>query len=200
MGHININSLPNKYVALMNIVNLNLDTFLISETKIDDSFPDAQFTCNGYSKPYRKDRKLGGGGLLCFVNNNIPSRQLNIDSLPNDIEIISIELNLRKQKWLCLGIYHPPNQDNQYFLDEMSKILDFYSSSYENIFIMGDFNMEPKNQLMDNFLQTFNLYNLVKEPTCYKGDTPKCIYLMLTNKKHSFKNTITVKTELSDFH
>ena len=65
---------------------------------------------------------------------------------------------------------------------------------------MGDFNMEPKIQLMDNFLQTFNLYNLVKEPTCYKGNTPKCIDLMLTNKKHSFKNTITVETGLSDFH
>ena len=41
-----------------------LDIFLISETKIDSSFPDAQFSNEGYFNPYRKDRCLGSGGLL----------------------------------------------------------------------------------------------------------------------------------------
>ena len=50
----------------MNLVTNKLDVFLISETKIDNSFPDAQFCYEGYCTPHRKDRKLGGGGFLCI--------------------------------------------------------------------------------------------------------------------------------------
>ena len=88
MGHLNINSLPNKFDGIMDMVGKNLDIFLISETKIDFSFPDAQFSYEGYSKPHRKDRSLGGGGLLMYVNENIPSRKLNKHTLPPDVEIM----------------------------------------------------------------------------------------------------------------
>ena len=68
MGHLNINSLPNKSEGIMDIVAENIDVFLISETKIDYSFPEAQFKYNGYGLPHRRDRALGGGGLILFVN------------------------------------------------------------------------------------------------------------------------------------
>lgn len=137
-----------------------------------------------------------------YVNDDILSRQLSASSLPTgtDIEVISIEINLRKQKWILLGIYHPPNQDSKYFLQELGKMLNFFLSSHENIIILGDFNLEPTNPLLDNFANTFGLYNLVKEPTCFKSDIPTCIDLILTNKKNSFQNTIAVETGLSDFH
>ena len=38
-GQININSIRNKFDLLMNIVKNVIDTFMISETKIDKSFP-----------------------------------------------------------------------------------------------------------------------------------------------------------------
>ena len=43
IGHININSIRNKFEALVDGVNQNLDILLISETKLDNSFPAAQF-------------------------------------------------------------------------------------------------------------------------------------------------------------
>ena len=54
LGHLNINSIPNKFDGIMDLVKGKLDIFLISETKIDISFPDAQFCCKGYSIPHRK--------------------------------------------------------------------------------------------------------------------------------------------------
>ena len=63
----------------------DLDIFLISKTKIDSSFPDAQLFCNGFSKPHRKDRNLGGGVLLMCVNENIPSRTSHEHYIPDDI-------------------------------------------------------------------------------------------------------------------
>ena len=98
MGHLNINSIPNKFEGIIDAVAKDLDIFLISETKIDISFPEAQFFYSGYSKPHRKDRNLGGGGLLMYVNENIPSRILVEHTIPGDIEILCVKINLRKQK------------------------------------------------------------------------------------------------------
>ena len=43
-GQININSIRNKFDLLMNIIKNEIDIFMISETKIDNSFPISQFT------------------------------------------------------------------------------------------------------------------------------------------------------------
>ena len=56
IGHININSIRNKFESLMKLVNKNLDILMISETKIDDTFPESQFLIEGFSAPYRLDR------------------------------------------------------------------------------------------------------------------------------------------------
>ena len=46
---LNINSLRNKFESLQHIINKNIDVLLISETKIDSSFPSAQFHLEGYA-------------------------------------------------------------------------------------------------------------------------------------------------------
>ena len=47
LGHVNINSIRNKFDALTYIIGNNIDIILISETKTDDSFPTAQFLFKG---------------------------------------------------------------------------------------------------------------------------------------------------------
>ena len=42
----------------------NIDILLVSETKIDDSFPNGNFLIDGFSTPYRLDRNSNGGGLM----------------------------------------------------------------------------------------------------------------------------------------
>ena len=70
LGHLKINSLRSKFDGIMDIAATNLIFFLVSESKIDDCF--AQFSHEGYCKPYRKDMTIWGGGLLRLVNENIP--------------------------------------------------------------------------------------------------------------------------------
>ena len=43
LGHLSINSIQTKFEALKFIIDNNIDIFLISETKLDDSFPTDQF-------------------------------------------------------------------------------------------------------------------------------------------------------------
>ena len=41
LSHVNINSIRNNFDALSYIIGNNIDIILISETKIDDTFPTA---------------------------------------------------------------------------------------------------------------------------------------------------------------
>ena len=48
IGHLNVNSIRNKFLDLKELVLSDTDICLISETKLDDSFPHRQFHVNGY--------------------------------------------------------------------------------------------------------------------------------------------------------
>ena len=55
-GHLNISSVRDKFSGFKDLVLKETDTCLLTETKIDDSFPNSQFFAEGY-KMYRKDIK-----------------------------------------------------------------------------------------------------------------------------------------------
>ena len=63
IGHLNVNSLRNKFTAVEELIKGKIDIGLISETKIDESSPNQQFKINGY-KTIRRDRNSFGGGLI----------------------------------------------------------------------------------------------------------------------------------------
>ena len=52
IGHLNINSVRNKFDFLADIVKDNVDILMISESKLDDSFPDSQFLRQGFGKHF----------------------------------------------------------------------------------------------------------------------------------------------------
>ena len=137
---------------------------------------------------------------MVYVNNSIPSKLLNKLFIPSDLQIIPIEINLRKSKWLVISIYKPPSTKNDYFLDNLNKVIEFYSSSYENILTLGDFNLEPSVPIMNSFMSTNEFTSLYRKPTCFKSKKGTCIDLLLTNKHRSFKHTSGFETGMSDFH
>ena len=97
IGHLNINSIRNKFECLKYMIDKNVDLLLISETKLDETFPEQQFHIEGFSPPYRRDRNDKGGGLLLFVREYVPSRKINVELSPQ-IEAIVIEINLKKKE------------------------------------------------------------------------------------------------------
>ena len=66
-AHLNINSISNKFEFLVEQVKGNIDVLMISETKIDDSFPIDNFVIDGYSTPYRLNRNSCVGGILLYI-------------------------------------------------------------------------------------------------------------------------------------
>ena len=199
LAYLNINSVRNKFSSLLTTLNGNLDVVAIAETKIDNSFPSSQFLITNFKTPFRLDVSQNKDGLLVYVKNGIPSRQLSNLSLPNDIQVIIVEIRLTKTKWLAIFIYRPPSQHLEYFLNNLNFLLDFYSE-FKNCIIMGDFNCEPSHPKMLTFLYGNLLYNHMKSKTYFKTAAGTCIDLILSNQKFSLQHTSSVDTGLSDFH
>ena len=129
--------------------------------------------------------------MLVYIKSSLPSRIMSNFKLPENNQVIPFELTLRKEKWLFLSINKSPLQRNNYFLDTLNDLLDFYSGD--------DFNLESTNPVMINFMDSQNFTNVIKNNTCFKGEC-SCIDLILTNRKYCFKNTSSYETGISDHH
>ena len=114
IGHFNVNSLRNKFISIEELIKSKLDIFLVSETNIDHSFPNQQFSIDGYKTNHR-DRNNFDGGLLLYVNEYITCREITAEQIDSNFEISFLEVTLRTRKWFIIGLYKPPNQKEEYF-------------------------------------------------------------------------------------
>ena len=149
---------------------------------------------------YRKDRTKTAGGHLLYVNENLPGKIINSYKFKENSEIILFEFSVSNKKWLLLGNYKPPSQNDLSFINELNLALNFFSPIYENFVLLGDFNLSTENPKLKNFMCSFDLESFIDSPTCYKSINPTCINLILTNKKNHFMKPPTFEKGLSDHH
>ena len=183
------------------MVTEEIDILMITETKLDDSFPASQFFIQGFCAPFRLDRNKNGGGILLYIRSNITATKLNRYIIKNQTEAFFVEIRIRNSIWLLCCSYNPGKLQIASHIQEISNGIDAYCKKYENILIMGDFNVDVKEVSLHLFCNQYKLKSLNKDPTCYKNiDNPSCIDLFLTNSAKSFESTCTIETGLSDFH
>ena len=198
IAQLNINSLRNKFGFLSSQINKYVDIPLLSETKLDDSFPTGQFSLNGYSKPYRLDRSSNGGGILLYVRDDILSRLLTDYKIKDNVELFFVEVNIWKKRWLLSRSYNPHKSNISNHLHHLNKGLDVYLKSYDNILIMGD---EFSENCLNSFCNVNSLKTLYRGPTCFKNlSNPSCMDLFLPNRQQGFQQTHAIETGISDFH
>ena len=205
---LNINSLRYKITDLRYILkHTGIEIVAVSDTKLSEEFPDAQFFIDGYTFPaYRRDRNKHGGGLIVFTKKDpITKRKKEFES--TDLEIICLELTVSKRTWIIFSVYRPLGSGNlANVFSESNKCVDMATRKYENIVIMGDISIDTDNDKgaglnkMSEFCDIFDLDNLIRGNTCVTVGRASSIDVILTNKKRSFKNSGTVATGVSDFH
>ena len=142
LAHLNINSRRNN--LLTKYIGEKMDIFLVSETKINQTFPTALFLISGYSTPFSVYRTNYGGGLLLYVKKHIPSQLLgykNID-IDKDFECLSIEIYWHSKNWSIAGTYSPSKCLIGKHIKCLSLNIDMYMQKYGNFNIMGDFNSD----------------------------------------------------------
>ena len=107
---------------------------MLSETKLDSTFPSTQFLVNGFSIPHRLDRNSKSSGILLYVRDKITVLPLKRYSLPPHIEILFFELNLRNRKWLLCCSYNPPKNLIKEHLRVLTEGIQFCSEDYKKSF------------------------------------------------------------------
>ena len=104
-AHLNINSLRNKFDAMVDQIKINVGILVTLETKLDEPSPESQFKIPGFTSPFRRERNEFGGGIMVFVREDIPSKVISKETL--SIEGMFLELNFRKNnKWLLSCSYN----------------------------------------------------------------------------------------------
>ena len=82
----------------------------MTESKLGRSVTNAEVNINGYSI-IRNDRNRNGGGVACYIRNDLCFNIKNIFS--NSIEHAFFEILMPKVKPIAIGIfYRPPNKND----------------------------------------------------------------------------------------
>ena len=106
---------------------------------------------------FRGDRNRHGGGIMFYINENIPCKTINVEGLPEDCEVTLIELSIKNGKWFGFGLQKPSSQNEKYFLDNLSLAQTKMSCEYENVMLIADFNLTVENKNLETFMNTFDL-------------------------------------------
>ena len=68
---------------------------------------------------------------MLYVNEKIPSKVLSLESIPMVIELFRLEFTFKNRRWLYIDIYRPPSQNENCFIDHLSKTLDRLTCQYD---------------------------------------------------------------------
>ena len=212
--HLNINSIQNKFEDLT-ILNRSLKAqiLVISQTKIDRSYPDSQFKLQGYNM-FHKDRAKGEGGLLVYTSTTIPSRKLTLPTTYKTLEAIAVDVKIGRQDILILSIYRPPNSSKKEsktcgnYLErvesELNSICQWACFKKKTVIIVGGLNLDrlrldrSEGKILRDLEEVNDLHCLINEPTRVTANSQTLIDVMLTNNSDLFKNCGVYNLEISD--
>ena len=118
LAHLNTNSLRYKIIDLRELLDYtDIDFISISETKLDNFFPSVQFHTDSYFL-FQWDRNKYGGGLAAFVKSGLLPKCIN-ELESEKIEILAVEININKRKWIILNAYRWPESNIDNFIDNI---------------------------------------------------------------------------------
>lgn len=92
-GHINVNSM-----AGFKFYEIKQWLLVISETKLDATFPDAMFRVDGF-RFIRRDRDIYGGGIIIYWRSDLTFEHVRNVPLLSGVEALLVKLRINKS-WL----------------------------------------------------------------------------------------------------
>ena len=92
--------------------------------------------------------------MFC-ITQNMPCKKIETFQFTSSIEILTIEINLAKEKLLIFDTYKPPNINKSSFLNELYNAITFYSTLYKNCILLGDLNIVRDDTQSQHFCKSF---------------------------------------------
>ena len=214
--HLNVRSLfsKNKFdMFKQQMSSSNASIICISETWLKTALPSSiinlpNYNLTRFDRNWEENGEIKKGGGLCiyinkmihFSDNSLEDQ--NISS--SDLEIQWTSLNVPNVKKIIIGnVYRPPQGNLKNFYIKFNKCLEKVCSGVnQEVFIMGDFNIDITKQSSKNSKDLINLFNsfglrqLIKETTRF-GNRNSCIDLIFSNSDY-ISNSGTLNLNYSD--
>ena len=206
--HMNVNSLQNKVEEVGSLIKESkAQVVFLTETKIDCTYPDSQFAQNGYSIN-RNDRKKGGGGVMAYISDKLPSKRLGLPRKFTTIEPLAIQSKLGRHDALIVGIYRPPKPiGNNYHVtleNDLHDLTSWASVQKTLLVITGDLNLDRlrpfsrEGKILCDLEDTQGLTCVITRPTRITINSQTLIDVILTNKPELFKDCGVFDVGISD--
>ena len=205
MIHLNINSVLSKIDELRVVAKKSKAAVIgVTESKLDATVLDGEVNIDGY-EVIRSDRNRHGGGVACYVRNDI-SFNVRRD-FSDEIENIVFDILLPKTKPILVGfLYRPPDQSK--FLDKLSTAIS-RSNTFDNqeVYILGDLNINLINKQKHirngikrykEFCSLYGLEQLISTPTRVTMNSSSILDHILTNSTDRVSQSGVIDTGLSD--
>ena len=193
--HLNINSVLPKIDELREIAKKTRATVIgLIETKLDATILDGEVNIESYEL-IRSDRNRHGGGVTCYIKNDVAFRSRG--GFSNEIENLFFDILLPKTKPILVGIvYRPPDQSRS--LERLtSAITNTNDFNNQEVYILGDFNINLINSKKNvpngikkyhEFCSQHGLKQLITSPTRITMTTTSLldhILIILVKEYHS---------------
>ena len=210
IAHLNIRSLKNRehYILAKETVLVNkLDIFTVSESWLDNTVSDIEVEFPGFNI-YRLDREIKiGGGVCVFVKQDFKVECLQDLSFiaESGLHMLWVKIQIRNLKsFLICTVYRPPNTSTTCFDTDLSVTLIEALSFNKPIFILGDLNCnvlnanDPACQALTNFCSSFNLSQLINQPTRVTETSETLIDVLLASNRNMVIETKVIPVSISD--
>ena len=113
----------------------------------------------------RRDRDRHGGGVAIYTHVSTP---FSIRSKHPDIELLLIDLKLKRSTLTCGLFYRPPSSDPTALSCLESSLEELPRSLSESLLLIGDFNVDllkSSDPILTSITNKLNLTQVVSSPT-----------------------------------
>ncbi len=131
---VNCNSSSGKKAEIENLLYYTkADILLLCETKIDKTINTSEFLPNHYKGDNRKNRVLGGGGVMIAMKSNIFAEEVEINI---NAEIVCAAMSLKNHEKIYVGSfyiqYDGTVQDMINKIEELDESLNYIDDKMKN--------------------------------------------------------------------
>ena len=210
LAHINARFLKNRnhFILIKEVVlDKKFDILRVSESWLNSSISDIELDIPGYNI-YCLDRTNKPGGSVCTS----VKQNLKVECLQHLSSITSSGLHqlwLKSQagnyrSFLICTVYRPPSSTLDCFDNELCDARTSAMPMNKPIYILGDLNCnllnssDPASQALVNFCTSFNLSQMITQPTRVTESSATLIDVILTSHENLIIDTKVMPSSISD--
>ena len=199
--HINARSLFHKVSEINKISKrTNAAVIAVSETWLDDSYPDDSVKIEGYNL-IRRDRLGHAGGVSAYIRGDL-AYNTRTDLNNVETEDLWFEILLPKSKPLYIGVFYRTNE-NIKFLESFKSTLSKLRPECDLI-VLGDFNiclLKNKSKLSREYKQlltSFGCKQIIDKPTRITEHSLSLLDHIIINNPQKIYQSGVLNVGLSD--